>query len=222
MPRTNNKKSLGAGKRKNNGGQRPTLDVSGFLQKMGLPIPRLPFMIGSSKDLNATTSVYPKMVKLDFPIIPQILTLSTGGLVSVLNININLIEEITSIQGLFAEYAIVGARFEYRVNAASTPQGLYLAYISEKDGAVPTGAQALNSPHIEGLVNNTESPSLHRITWMAADYLDMDWTTTASSTDTPIYLKTFASTSTTGTSASTSAQILITGALALCFRGYVN
>jgi hypothetical protein len=220
MPRHSNNKKKSS--KRPGAASRPTLDVSGFLQKMGLPVPRLPFMIGSDADLNATNAVYPKMVKLDFPIIPQILTLSSGGLVSVININVNLIEEITSIQGLFAEYAIVGARFEYRVNATGTPQGLYLAYVSEKDSAVPTGAQALNSPHIEGLVNNTESPSCHRIAWKAADYLDMDWTTTASSSDTPIYLKTFASTSTTGTSASTSAQILITGALALCFRGYVN
>jgi hypothetical protein len=217
------KRSLGNGKRRNHAspGQRQTLDVSGFLNKMGLPVPRLPFLIGSDKNLSAGKSVYPKMVKLDFPIIPQFLTLATGALAQSIALNLTLINLGTPLASVFAEYAIIGAKLELRVNATATPQGIYLAFIDEKSGGAPTAAVALDAPHIEGAISNTESPSAHMISWKAADFLDLDWTSLTVS-ETPAWLKVFASTSATGTSASTGAQIMITGALALCLRGYVG
>jgi hypothetical protein len=217
MPRKSSR-----GKKTNKSSSRPVVDLSGMLSRMGLPVPRLPFLIGSAKNLSAGNSVYPRMVKLDFPITPQFLTVATGALASVISVSINLIAQVTGLQGLFGEYAIVGARFEFRVNASATPQGLYLAYVDEKGSTAPTATTCLETPHIEGSISNTESPSMHQISWKAADYLDMDWTAMSSSSDIPIYLKTFCSTSATGTSASTGAQIMITGALALCLRGYIG
>jgi len=220
MPR--GKKSSRGRKSQSNKGARPTVDLSGMLNRMGLPVPRLPFLIGNNTNLKPGLSVYPRMVKLDFPLIPQFAPIATGQLALSIAVSINLINQVGGLQALFAEYAIVGVVFELRCNAATTPQGIYLAYVDEKSGTTPTAALALDSPHIEGLVSNTESPSSHKIMWKAADYLDMDWTTLASSTDIPIWLKLFCSTSATGTSASTAGQIIVTGSLALCLRGYVG
>lgn len=212
----------GKGKKQQKSGNRPVVDVSGMLARIGLPVPRLPFLIGSSRNLSANLTVYPRMVKLDFPIIPQFISVAAGAASSVISININLVEQVTALQALFGEYALVGAIFEVRVTAVTTPQGIYIMYIDEKGAGAPTAAIALDSPHIDGLLTNTENPSLHKISWKAADFLDLDWTVMSSSSDTPIYLKTWASTAATGTAAGTAAQIMVTGALAFCFRGYSN
>jgi hypothetical protein len=210
------------GGQRNGSGSRPTVDLSGMLQRLGLPVPRLPFLLGSNRDLTVSNSVYPRMVKLDFPIIPQFLTIATGAMAQVISVSINLIEQVGGLQGLFAEYSIVGVIFELRCNASATPQGIYLAYLDEKGSVTPTATTALEAPHIEGLVSDTESPSSHRIMWKVADFLDMDWTSMASSSEIPVWLKLFTSTAATGTSASTGAQIIVTGSLALCLRGYVG
>jgi len=210
------------GKKSKSNNQRPVLDLSGSLARMGLPVPRLPFLIGSNRNLNASQSIYPRMVKLDFPIVPQFLTIASGAVAQVVSVSINLIQQVTGLQALFAEYSIVGATFEIRCNATSTPQGLYIVYIDEKGSSTPTAATALDAPRIEGLVSNTESPTLHVIKWKVADLLDMDWTTMSSSAEIPIWIKVFSSTSATGTSASTGGQVIITGAIALCLRGYVG
>lgn len=224
MPR-GKKRGKGKGKQggqRNGAGSRPTVDLTGMLNRLGLPVPRLPFLLGSNRDLVAAHSIYPRMVKLDFPIIPQFLTIATGAMAQVISVSINLIEQVGGLQGLFAEYSIVGIVFELRCNASATPQGIYLAYIDEKGSSTPSATTALEAPHIEGLVSNTESPSSHRIFWKVADFLDMDWTSMASSAEIPVWLKLFASTAATGTSASTGAQIIVTGSVALCLRGYVG
>lgn len=209
-------------KRKPSSG-RPTLDVSGFLQRMGLPIPRLPVLIGSATSLSSRNAVYPRLVKFDIPIDPVFVTLAAGNLASVINIQITtLCSNWASFQNLFSEYSVVGARFELRVNEVTNPQGLFLAYIDEKNSAAPTAAIALSSPHLEGLISQTESPSRHMISWKAADVLDIDWTPTSSGADVPAYLKLFSNTASTGTSATTVGQIAVTGALALCFRGFAS
>jgi hypothetical protein len=197
------------------------LDLSGALARMGLPVPRLPFLIGSAVNLSAKDSIYPRMVKLDVPINPTFTSLVAGNVATAIALQITtLCQNWTSFQNLFGEYAIVGARLELRFNAAVNPQGLVVVYIDEKTSAAPTAAIGLSAPHLDMMVQNTESPSRHLVEWKAADVIDIDWTSTSSGADVPAYLKVFANTASTGTSATTTGQVCITGALALCFRGY--
>jgi len=221
MPQRNgNSRNRVRGRRRRN--PNPSSTVQSALSNMGLPTPRLPRSLGSNRNLSSSNSVYPRKVNLDFPILPQFLTIATGALANSLPININLIEQVVGLQGLFAEYCIVGARFEFRCNASATPQGLYFAYVDEESSTTPTAAAATSAPHIEGTVSNTESPSSHMVLWKVANFIELSWTSMSVSTDIPIWLKTFASVSGTGTSASTGAQIMITGAIALCLRGYIG
>jgi hypothetical protein len=226
MPRRQQKKNSRSRKSKSGNQNRPVLDVSGAMSRMGLPIPRLPFLIGSAQNLSADQSVYPKLVSLDFPIIPQFVTIATGACANSQAVDANALTELaTDFYALFQEYCVVGVTIELRCNATATPQGLYLAYIDEKSSTAPLASEALSRPHVEGSVSNTESPSKHILSWKARDYLDLQWSSTASASGSPAipcYFKIFASTSATGTSASTGAQIMVTGAISLCFRGYAQ
>jgi hypothetical protein len=222
MPRSSRSRgNQKSGKPKGSRPGRPTLDVSGFMSRMGLPIPRLPFLIGSDGNLSPVAAVYPRMVKLDFPIIIQTASVVAGGVSLALQCNVNnLIENFsTRVGSLFGEYAIVGLRIEVRVNNVAVPSGLYLAYFNEKGTGAPTIVEALNTPHVEGLLSNTESPSKHLLEWKASDYLDLDWQDNAASTYTPVTFKIFAS-SATGTQATTTGTLSISGAVALCLRAY--
>jgi len=200
---------------------REVVDVSGFMQRMGLPIPRLPFLIGSSRNLSARDAVYPSMVKLDFPIEPQFVAIAAGVAAGVIPINFSLIENWTNAAALFGEYAIVGFRGEVRVSNVTNPAGLVLLYMDEKSSGAPTAATATGADHLERQVSNTESPSAAAIDWCSTDYLDLQWTATGNST-TPVWLKVFAALGTTGTTNTTVGQVQITGAVSLCFRGYVQ
>jgi hypothetical protein len=162
------------------------------------------------------------MVKLDTPIIIQTASIAAGGVTLALQCNVNTLVEnwATRFAALFGEYAIVGIRLEIRISNVAVPSGLYIAFFNEKGTAAPNAVEALNTPHIEGLVSNTESPSRHMISWMAADYLDLDWQDNLASTYTPVTFKIFASSAATGTQATTTGTIIITGALALCLRAY--
>jgi hypothetical protein len=218
-----------SGKRSKNRGkkaQRQVVDVTGMLRGVGIPMPRLPFLIGSATNLSADQSVYPKMVRLDFPIIPQFQSIAAGNLSAAIAVDANVLCELaTDFYALFQEYCLVGATFELRINPVAVPSGLYLAYIDEKSSSGPTAAEALSRPHVEGLVLSTESPSKHVLSWKARDYLDLQWSATATagaSPAVPCYLKIFTNTASTGTSATTTGQICITGAISLCFRGFAE
>jgi hypothetical protein len=203
------------------GNQRQVLDVSGFMNRMGLPVPRLPFLIGSATNLPDQLSVYPSNVKLDFPITPQFFNITSGALSTYLAISTNLCTLAADFIALFNEYSVVGAKFEMRINNAINQAGLILVYIDEKSLSAPVAAEAVARPHLELVVSNTESPSRHTIEWKARDYLDLQWTATNVAT-TPAYLKLFASTAATGTSGTTAAQVCVTGAISMCFRGYAQ
>jgi len=220
MPR---KSSRGKKKRPSgpaNGG-RQVVDVTGMMARMGLPVPRLPFLIGSNKNLSARDAVYPAMVKLDFPIEPQFTSLVAGAVATVIALNYALIENWTNAAALFGEYAIVGFRGELRISNVVNAAGLVLVYMDEKSSSAPTAATATGADHLERLVSNTESPSAATISWMSTDYIDLEWTATGNST-TPAWLKIYAATGTTGTTATTTGQVIVTGAISLCFRGYVQ
>jgi hypothetical protein len=211
----NNKKQRKGGK------SRPTVDISGTLQKFGIPVPRLPFLIGSSRSLGAKQSVYPN-VSLSIPIIPQFLGIVAGGLTTSLALVLGgtIIENWTGFDGLFGECCLIGVKLELRVTGVTTPSGLVIAYFDEKSAAAPTAALALAAPHVDILVSNTESPSTHMISWMPQDYLDLEWSAT-SAPSTPVWFKAFAAAASTGTAAGTAGQVIVTGALQVAFRGYV-
>jgi hypothetical protein len=223
MPKRNQR---GKKSKKRNGGasKSPMLsfDAGAIGRFIGLPVGRIPVSIGSNRNLSAVNAVYPRMVKLDSPIIPQFASMVAGGTTLNLACTVaNLVENFASRFGsLFGEYCLVGLRFEIRVNSVVNPAGIYLAWFNEKGTAAPGATEALNTPHIEGIVSNTESPSSHVISWRATDYLDLDWSDNSATTVTPVSFKLYSNTAATGTTATTTAQFIITGAASMCFRAY--
>ncbi len=189
--------------------------------RLDFPIPRLPRWIGTP-NLRAGLSVYP-YVLLDVPMQLSTSAVVGGTLASVVTIDNTLITNFaTRFGSLFQEFAIVGARFEIRVTAVTTPQGMVLAYIDENSNSAPTANPAAARPHAEiPLVQSAvdSTGSVHIVEWMAHSYADLTWDAVSTS-GLVAYLKLFAS-SATGTSASTAAQITVSGALALSFRGYI-
>ncbi len=189
--------------------------------RMDFPIPRLPKWIGTP-NIRAGVAIYPR-VDLDIPISPAPIAVSAGALSGVINIDTSLVRNWSSRFGsLFKEFAIVGARFELRVNTVSNPQGLLLAYIDENSATAP-GAEALDYPHIEVPFVGTSvdsTGSIHKMEWVAKSYDDLTWDPT-STAGLVGYVKLYCSTGSTGTSASTTSQMMMTGAISVCFRGYI-
>jgi len=192
------------------------------LSTLGVPPPRLPKLIGSALSLSAQLAVYPRLVRLDFPIAPVLAPIPAGAVAQSIPLQTALLSaDAQTLIGAFGEYCIVGAKFEIRVNAVTQSSGFVIVYMDEKIAAAPTAANALQSPHIEVLITQTESPSRHMISWKAADFLDLQWTST-SAPGVAAWLKVFASVVNTFTAAGTGAQVIITGSLAYCLRGYVS
>jgi len=208
--------------KKKNQGQRQVLDVSGFAQRIGIPIPRLPFLIGSTGDLSPSTSLYPKRVNLDVPIALQIVSVVAGVCTSVVAINNGIMTNFNAKFGnVFNEYSIVGLILEIRVGSVSAPSGLAYAYISETSSAAATLNEGSELPHIDLdiVVPSGNKEEVHLLKWKPTNLLDLDWTAVGT-TVTPLWLKFFTSVAGTGTLVGTAAQILITGSMALSFRGY--
>jgi len=220
MPRNSNKKKKPAAAGGAGGRMVRIVGPGGF--KLDFPIPRLPRWIGSP-NLSANASVYPR-VNLDVPTLVNSTAVVTGALAVVFNIDTSqIVAFATRFGSLFQEFAIVGARFEIRVCSATNPQGMVLAFIDENSAAAPTAAAAQNRPHAEIPLTSTtvdSTGSLHVVEWQAHSYADLTWDPT-STAGTVGYLKLFANVANTGTSATTAADILISGAFAVCFRGYI-
>lgn len=189
--------------------------------RLDFPIPRLPRWLGTP-NLRANNSVYPR-VDLDVPIAVDGVAIVSGALAQVISVDTTLINSwATRFQSLFQEFAIVGARFEIRITTVTSGQGMILAYIDENSATAPTSTQALARPHAEIPVTSTtidSAGSMHVVEWRAHSYADLTWDP-VSATGIVAYLKLFASVAFTGTSASTAAQITVTGAYAVSFRGY--
>jgi hypothetical protein len=216
MPRGKKGKKSGKG----NGQSRQVLNVSGFLQKMGLPVPSLPFLIGSAGDLSAKQSGG-SITYLNVPIFPQFVGMAAGGVTSVTPIDGTIVDNfVTRFTSLFKEACVVGVRFEIRPNNVVNPAGIALWYIDEKSNAAPTIAAATDAPHIDALVSATESPSCHLLSWKPHDFLDLEWSL-CSAIATPAWLKCFASSTNTGTTGTTTTTFQLTGAIRLAFRGFV-
>jgi hypothetical protein len=159
------------------------------------------------------------MCKLDIPMVAVQTSIVAGNMATSYPMNLTLIKDFaTRFGALFDEYAIVGADFEVRMSNVVNPQGIAYGLIDEKTSAVPN-ASAANSSRLDMAVNNYDTSNHYHIQWKARDYLDLEWQDIGT-TYTPAWLKFYASTAETGTNASTTANILITGTFAYCFRGY--
>ncbi len=192
---------------------------SGF--RLDFPIPRLPRWIGTP-NLSQSNSVYPR-INLDVPIVISTQSVAAGAIAIASPIDTtNIPSFATRFGATFKEFAIVGARFELRVTSVTTPQGVVLAYIDENSNAAPTST-ALNYAHAELPLTGTSvdsTGSIHKVDWIARAYDDLTWDPIGT-TGNVGYLKLFASNAATGTAAGTTATILVTGCLSLCFRGYI-
>lgn len=190
--------------------------------RLDFPIPRLPRWIGTP-NLRAGNSVYPR-VDLDIPISPAPFSIATGALAGSVSVDTSIVRNWASRFGsLFKEFAIVGARLELRLTAVSGGQsGLLLAYIDENSSAAPTAA-ALDYAHAEVPFTATtvdSTGSMHIVEWKAKSYEDLTWDST-STAGAVCYLKLFCSNADTGTTNTLTATGMITGSIAVCFRGYI-
>jgi len=214
-----NKKKSTKNQNQGNGRMVRVQGPSGF--RLDLPIPRLPRWLGTP-NISQNNAVYPR-VNLDIPIIISTQPVTAGAIALASPIDTtNIPSWATRFASLFKEFAIVGARFELRVTSVTNPQGLVLAYIDEDSAAAP-GSSSLNYAHAEvplvaSAVDSTGS--LHRVEWVARSYQDLTWDSVGT-TGNVGYLKIYANSGFTGTSSTTAAQILVSGVISVCFRGYI-
>jgi len=199
--------------------QRPVVDVSGMLQRLGIPVPRLPFLIGSATSLGAQRSVYPTW-SVSIPLGLSKVSLVAGACATAINIDETLVPSFTTrFASTFREACILGAKLEIRVTNVVNPAGIAFVFLNEKTFASPVSTEAQDAPHIDVLIAPTESPSRHMLDWLARDLLDIGWSPIAS-VATPVAVKVFAAVATTLTTATTTADVLISGAIQMGFRGW--
>lgn len=215
MPRKNKSKGM-----KNGQQQQRWAEVKIGDFRASFPKPRLPRLLGAD-NLSAQLAYYPRMVKMDVPIILGNITLTAGATASVISVNPTLIANFASRFGsLFQEYCIVGCKFEFRLTAVNNPGGLIMVALDEKSNSSP-GAETLGRPHIDipNVAGGGDSQTTHIIQWVPQDYLDVEWSS-VSTTTTPVFVKVYAG-GLTGTAGSSSSTVTYTGAIALCFRGFI-
>jgi len=189
--------------------------------QLEMPRPRLPRWLGTP-NLSANVSVYPR-INLDMPIVTGTASVVAGNIAQTINIDNTLVPNFaTRFGATFKEFAIVGARFEIRVYTTAVPQGIVLAFIDEDSNAAPT-TTSVNYAHADVPLVGTsvdDRGSLHIVSWVARSYADLTWDGIGTS-GVVAYLKLWASPATTGTQATTTAVLSVTGSLAVCFRGYI-
>ena len=160
-------------------------------------------------------------MKLDVPIRASVATIAAGSLASSTGLDVNLIQDwATRFATLFREYAIVGARLELRPQNVSPASGIIVAYLDEQTSSVPTTAEALARPRLDMIAGPLTVPRAYHLDWTPADILDLDFVSVAS-TFTPVWVKMFTNVANFGAGAGMTGQVLITGSLALEFRGFI-
>jgi hypothetical protein len=189
--------------------------------KAEFPQPRLPKLLGSAKALTNKTSVYPT-ISLDVPILQEVVSIAAGNAAGVVAIDISKISNFTTRFGaLFKEYAIVGARFELRMNNVVQGAGVIGVYLDEISATAPGAGSTLDSARVDVLISpQFTAGGSYRIDWTPRDILDLDYVSTGT-TFTPLYLKAFCNVASFNTLAATTGDLIITGALAIELRGYV-
>lgn len=197
-----------------------------FGTSVKLPIPKLPLRIGSDTSLGVGRSIYPVLNGLSIPIGPTQSSMTSGAMASVISINPSIVNQwSTRYAATFDEYCIVGLSFEIRsfVTPGSADQAGYGAFfLDEKDSAAPTASNMFASPRIEVMNPSVYAPVPHYIEWKASDVADLNWLSTSITANTPVYLKGFGSTADTFTTTGTNINYVITGTLAVSFRGWKN
>jgi hypothetical protein len=184
------------------------------------PQPRLPRILGADRSLSSERSVYP-FVNLDVPIGQVTSLITAGGAAASVPLDLTQIPSFsTRFASLFREYAIVGARLELRLNNTLNNAGLVCGYLDEQSSAAPTANECASRPRLDMLLTQQFQPGSYRMSWKPRDLLDLDFVNTAT-TFTPVWLKIFTNVANFGTTASTTGQVIVTGTLALVFRGYV-
>lgn len=206
-------------KNKNKGGQGPwgQIRLGGF--RAEFPQPRLPSILGSDRSLSSRNSVYP-VIKLDVPLTPQKASIVAGVLATAIPLDTTVMALFGKLGAAFREYAIVGSRLEIRINNATVTAGIVMCYLDETTAAVPTASDAKDRPRLDVLVSPQFTQGSYRMGWTPRDLLDLDYVSTGTNF-TPVWLKLFASVADTFTTATTAADVIVTGTMALEFRGYV-
>lgn len=213
-------KKKGGKKEKGPGNPWGSIQLGSF--RASFPQPRLPRLLGSAKSLGVGNSVYPN-IRLDVPISQQVKSIVAGALAGSISIDIvTVINQFSSrFASLFKEYAIVGASFELRMNNVVQGAGVVAVYLDETTPNVPTAALALQTQRVDVLVSPQFSAGgSYRIDWTPRDILDLDYVSTGT-TFTPLYLKLYTDVTNFNTVAGTTGDVIVTGALAFEFRGYV-
>jgi hypothetical protein len=190
-------------------------------ERADLPIGRVPRPLGAMQRLSPNNTVYPRMLRLDFPLVP----ITTSTVVGAISFVTNLvpapatIANWANIAAVFDEVALVGVRLECRIDVTANPAGIVWAYIDEKLAAAPTLGNSQNKPRLDMYVSTNESPNRYSLTWKSRDFLDLQWIA-ASAPAIVAYFKMFASNAGTGTNAAGTFNVAVTGSIALCLRGY--
>jgi hypothetical protein len=184
------------------------------------PKPSLPRLLGTNS-LAAGSATYPR-VYLDLPMTATSLALSSGALSTYVNVAGALIPNFVANWGnVFSMFTILGARLEARVTVCASGQGLVLLGFSDESVGSAVGSALAYLPHIElpipaSLVNQ---PEVQRLDWLCRTPNDLQFYAT-SNAEASTSIQAYAATATTFTGASTSATIVITGTLRVCFQGY--
>jgi len=188
--------------------------------RASMPLGRIPLKIGSDSHISSDAIYYP-VVDLDAPMVENVISVAAGVVATTIPINFSLINNwATRFQALFDEYAICGARVEFRITIASTPAsygGAIVVSIDESNAAAPTSA-CLDQVHLDIPGTQMTTPTQYGFDWRAQDYGDLTYRPSGTSY-TPFYVKIFAGAS-TNISATLTYQIVMSGALAFRFRGY--
>jgi hypothetical protein len=211
----------GGKKKGRNGGANPSswgsIRLGGF--SAVFPKPSLPRLLGTN-NLAAGSAIYPR-VYLDLPITPQSIAVSSGAVSTYIAIGASIIANWSDWENVFAEFTILGARFEARVAVCASGQGMLCLGISDESIGAALGSGTLNLPHIELPIPPTlvNQPQVQRIDWICRTPNDLQFYPVAS-TEASTSIQAYAATATTGTGASTSATIWITGTVRVCFQGF--
>lgn len=188
--------------------------------RMSFPKPRIPRLLGAARNLSEGNSVYPT-VQLDMPIATVKYSLVAGAMALSVGLDFNLISNWSTRWGaVFREYAIVGAKIEARMNNVVNPAGVIQLFLDEQAAAVPIAADANDRPRLDVLVTQQTVPGAYLLSWTPRDILDLDFVAVGT-LFTPVYLKAFATVANNYTTATTTGDLIVTGSLALTFRGYL-
>jgi len=186
------------------------------------PIPRLPSWLGAGDRLAANAAIYPRL-DLDVPITIASVGVAAGAIASVVAVDVNALVPSWSARfsNTFREYCVVGLRLEFTLNVTTNAQGLVVVFVDETLSTAPNSGSVF-TPHMEIPLVHSPTGRIQQLSYKpSGSYTDLVWTP-CSSPVTRQWVKLFASNAQTGTGATTTANIIYRGTLALAFRGYTN